>query len=91
MLSTFGQCIVKVFLYLFHRGPIDQRGLGHAFFKSVTQLELAHRLGEFLDKLVMNAALDQKTVGADAGLPGVAELADHGPRPHDPDRHRQRR
>ena len=63
---------------LLDRRVFDQRALHHAVLKAVAdlqRLDLGRELGQ---KLVVHAFLHIKAVGADAGLAGVAVLAEHG-------------
>ena len=65
---------------LVHRRLVDQRSLGHTLFQSVAHFELVlHRLREPARKLVVDPILNQKAIGADAGLAAVAILGSHRP------------
>ena len=55
----------------------DQRAHVDPLFRAVPEPESGHRGGEFLQKRVVDAVLDEDTVCADTGLAGIAELADH--------------
>ena len=62
---------------LFHfcyRFFIDQRPDGDAVIQPVADVQFAHCLLQFFGKTVIHAVLHIQAVGADAGLPGVAEF-----------------
>ena len=57
---------------------VDQRALFCARFQTVAYLEVGNGGAEAFHKGIVNAALHQKTVGANAGLARVAEFRHHG-------------
>src|SRR6478672_4863168 len=71
---TMVQRIGDVLFHLFDRFHIDQRTLRHAFFETVTDLELAHLLREFRRERVVDTILHEQPVRAHTGLTRVAEL-----------------
>ncbi len=73
-------CIVDMPGDFADRRRIDQRADGHALFQTVADLEFAHFLHQPCSEAVINAVLHQNAVGAHAGLPGVAEFAEHDAR-----------
>ncbi len=77
--GAFRHGVGNVFFHFINRLAVDQRPDGHALGQAVADLHLIHRLLEFFGKAVVNAVLHVQAVGADAGLPGVAEL--RGQRP----------
>ena len=69
---TFGEGVGDVFLHFFHRFGINHRTLRDAGIYAVADVQLPHRVGEFLCESIINAALHIQAVRADAGLTGVA-------------------
>jgi len=63
-----------MFFDLSYRFIIDQRAGGDPVLQAVADAQLFHRLLQFLGETVIDAVLYIQTVGADAGLSGVAEL-----------------
>ena len=57
---------------------VDQRALREHRAQSRCRLSVFDCGGELLGKGVVNAVLHVEAVGADAGLPGVAVLGNHG-------------
>lgn len=58
------------------RGPGNQRSDLNSSLRPVTHLQTCYRSGELGREGVMDAALNIDAVGADAGLPRVAEFGD---------------
>ncbi|MNQ19370.1 hypothetical protein D3C85_324330 [compost metagenome] len=77
--AALTQGIVDMLGDLAHRRRIDQRAGGHALLQAVADLELADLFHQALGEALVDALLHQDAIGADAGLPGVAELALHDP------------
>jgi hypothetical protein len=63
--------------HLLHRLHVDQRPLHHAGFDAIAHFHGGNLRAQLLRKLVVNAFLHEKPVGADAGLSGIAELGRH--------------
>ena len=59
---------------LVQRGRVDQRPLGDPGAFARADCERGDAVGEAVREFVVDAGLDVEAVGADAGLPGVAEL-----------------
>ena len=59
------------------RGFIDQRPGRHPDLDTIANLQLQHFGGEFLGKGVIDASLNIDPIGANTGLPCVAELGNH--------------
>ncbi len=57
-----------------HGFLVDQRVGGDAVLQAVANAQFFHRLLQLLGETVIHPVLDVQAVGADAGLPGVAEL-----------------
>ena len=76
------QRIGHQFFDLGQRCRMDQRALRHLGLHAVADLQLRHSAAELFGEQLVDAVLHQQAVGADAGLPGVAELrgdrAGHG-------------
>src|ERR1022692_3090063 len=68
--------IGDVLLDLFQRFAIDQRTLRHAGIDARSDFERAHTLGKLRRERVVDLVVHEQTVGADAGLAGVAILGD---------------
>ena len=70
-------------LDLFEGWHVDQRPLLDTIVQPVADHQLPGRRGELFDEGIMDAGLHIEAVGADAGLPAIAELgldgALHGP------------
>ena len=64
-------------LDLVHRLGIDQRALADASLKTVADLDFAGLAGELADEFVIHPGLHINSIGANAGLAGVAVFADH--------------
>ncbi|MCY1517587.1 hypothetical protein D9M68_522750 [compost metagenome] len=77
--GTLGQGIVDVPGDLAHCRGIDQRTDGDSGLHSIADPEFAHLLHQARSEALVNAILHQDSIGADAGLAGVAELALHDP------------
>ena len=75
--AAFFHGIGKMFLHFGQRLAIYQRANAHAFVKAVADGERVAGAAQFVDKGVIDAALHVEAVGADAGLSGVPEFADH--------------
>ena len=67
-------------LNLLDRLGIDERAHGHALVGSVSEFQLFDCRRQLLCEGIIDARLHQYTVGADTGLPGIAELRSHGSR-----------
>lgn len=61
-------------LHLGDRFVINQRPGGDAALQAIAEPQLFHRLLQLFGKAVVNALLHVQAIGANAGLPGVAEL-----------------
>lgn len=72
-LRTFGDGIGNVFFNFGHGFLVDQRAGGDAVLQAVANAQFFHRLLQLLGETVIPVT-DVQAVGADAGLPGVAEL-----------------
>jgi hypothetical protein len=64
-----------------HRALVDQRALIDRPFETGAHPHDCNPRGKLLRKGIMDRLVDEEAVGADAGLPGVAELG--GQRPFD--------
>ena len=73
-LRAFGDGIGNVFFNFGHGFLVDQRAGGDAVLQAVANAQFFHRLLQLLGETVIHPVLDVQAVGADAGLPGVAEL-----------------
>lgn len=73
-LRAFGDGIGNVFFNFGHCFLVDQRAGGDAVLQAVANAQFFHRLLQLLCETVIHPVLDVQAVGADAGLPGVAEL-----------------
>ena len=69
--------IGNVAFYLLNRCHVDKRADGGAGLGAWSDLELCHRVGQRLDKGVVNTVLYENPVGAHTCLPGIAKLRIH--------------
>ena len=74
-LAAVGQGIGHMLLHFLQGGRFDERADFHAFVKAVAHAGGLHAGRELAHELVIHARLHIKAVGANAGLPRVAELA----------------
>src|SRR6266571_8566498 len=68
-----------VFLYLRHRGLVDERTLHDAGLHAVADLHGLHLFGELRGERVVDFVLHEQPVGAHAGLTGVSVLGSKRP------------
>jgi hypothetical protein len=76
-LGALAHRVGHVRLDLGQRLLVDQRALGDAGLEAVAHLDRTGLGGQLLDELLVHRVLHVQAVGADAGLAGVAVLADH--------------
>jgi hypothetical protein len=62
-----------------HCGFVDQRTLENTWLEAIADFKFLDRSNEFLGKGIINAGLDVKSVGANAGLTGVAVFGNNCP------------
>ena len=70
--GTLRNGVLNMFLDFRHCGLVDQRTLKNTWLEAVADFKFLDRGDEFLGKGIINAGLDVKSVGANAGLTGVA-------------------
>src|SRR5208283_5350678 len=61
-----------MFLHFCHRGLVDQRTLEYSWFEAVTYFKFFYRDDQFMSEVIINASLDVKSIGANAGLTCIA-------------------
>lgn len=71
---AFGDGVGNMFFNFGDGFLVDQRAGGDAILQAVADAQFFHRLLQFFSETVIHPVLDVQSVGADAGLPGVAEL-----------------
>mgnify|MGYP000318339862 CR=1 FL=1 len=69
--------VLEMLLHLRDGRRVDQRTLGDAVLGAPSHLESLSRFRELFGEGVCQAFMDIDSIGADAGLAGIAELRDH--------------
>ena len=76
---TAGDRILHERQYVVGGTFVYQRADGNTLVSTVAHRQFSGCLSKLLNELVVDTFLHENSIRAHAGLPGVAELADHGP------------